>query len=211
VGGRGFTLVELIVVIVILAILAAIAIPALTGYIAKAQDREYEMKAHDAEVAVKSVLNTLYAEGKLGKGFGAEQGSKINDGTATNTPGRKYFDIGVFSFKDTGDAFAYNNMAADLIGWESRSAYTEPGSWYIAFHAPDSPSYTLLDAPAFQFIYYPEGYVSHTTTPVKPVVRVYHGVTGVTFGSNGEFDLSNLSFDDPNANTVFHYTTSTQW
>lgn len=34
---RGFTLVELIVVLVILAILAALLIPALTGYIDKAQ------------------------------------------------------------------------------------------------------------------------------------------------------------------------------
>ena len=34
---RGFTLVELIVVLVILAILAALLIPALTGYIDKAK------------------------------------------------------------------------------------------------------------------------------------------------------------------------------
>ena len=34
---RGFTLVELIVVLVILAILAALLIPALTGYIDKAR------------------------------------------------------------------------------------------------------------------------------------------------------------------------------
>jgi prepilin-type N-terminal cleavage/methylation domain-containing protein len=39
----GFTLVELIVVIVILGILLAIAIPALTGYIQKAQDEEWKM------------------------------------------------------------------------------------------------------------------------------------------------------------------------
>ena len=36
---RGFTLVELIVVLVILAILAALLIPALTGYIDKAKKR----------------------------------------------------------------------------------------------------------------------------------------------------------------------------
>lgn len=38
----GFTLVELIVVIAILAILAGIAIPAYSGYIAKAKDTEVE-------------------------------------------------------------------------------------------------------------------------------------------------------------------------
>ena len=36
---KGFTLVELIVVLVILAILAALLVPALTGYIDKAQGR----------------------------------------------------------------------------------------------------------------------------------------------------------------------------
>ena len=37
---RGFTLVELIVVLVILAVLAALLIPALTGYIDKARKRD---------------------------------------------------------------------------------------------------------------------------------------------------------------------------
>lgn len=37
---KGFTLVELIVVLVILAILAALLIPALTGYIDKAKERQ---------------------------------------------------------------------------------------------------------------------------------------------------------------------------
>lgn len=37
---RGFTLVELIVVLVILAILAALLIPALTGYIDKARKNQ---------------------------------------------------------------------------------------------------------------------------------------------------------------------------
>ena len=37
---KGFTLVELIVVLVILAILAALLIPALTGYIDKAKQKQ---------------------------------------------------------------------------------------------------------------------------------------------------------------------------
>lgn len=37
---KGFTLVELIVVLVILAILAALLIPALTGYIDKAKEKQ---------------------------------------------------------------------------------------------------------------------------------------------------------------------------
>jgi prepilin-type N-terminal cleavage/methylation domain-containing protein len=43
-GTKGFTLVELIVVIVILGILLAIAIPALTGYIQKAKWEGIELQ-----------------------------------------------------------------------------------------------------------------------------------------------------------------------
>ena len=62
----GFTLVELIVVIAILAILAGVAVPAYTGYIAKAQQ--------SADMQVLSVINTAVqglaiAEGEVVEGI----------------------------------------------------------------------------------------------------------------------------------------------
>jgi prepilin-type N-terminal cleavage/methylation domain-containing protein len=52
----GFTLVEVIVVLVILAILAAIAIPALTGYIDKAQWAEKEAELRTIRTAVQTMI-----------------------------------------------------------------------------------------------------------------------------------------------------------
>jgi prepilin-type N-terminal cleavage/methylation domain-containing protein len=60
----GFTLVEVIVVIVIIAILAAIGVPALTGYIDKAQNKEWEMRARNDMIAIRAAIDTAYADGK---------------------------------------------------------------------------------------------------------------------------------------------------
>jgi prepilin-type N-terminal cleavage/methylation domain-containing protein len=68
-GHAGFTLVEVIVVLVILAILAAIAIPALTGYIDKAEDKKYIADARNAVVAMRAVMAEAYADGIFGKGL----------------------------------------------------------------------------------------------------------------------------------------------
>lgn len=58
---RGFTLVELIVVLVILAILAALLIPALTGYIDKARKSQVVAETRMLTQAVQTEMSTLYA------------------------------------------------------------------------------------------------------------------------------------------------------
>ena len=60
---KGFTLVELIVVIVILAILAAILVPALLGYIDKAKQQQSVLNAKSALTAAQAEMSTLYAKG----------------------------------------------------------------------------------------------------------------------------------------------------
>ena len=61
-NNKGFTLVELIVVLVILAILAAILVPALLGYIDRAREKQYVLNAKSALTAAQAQLTSIYAK-----------------------------------------------------------------------------------------------------------------------------------------------------
>ncbi len=57
----GFTLVELIVVLVILAILAALLIPALTGYINRAKEKNVIAETRQCVMAAQTLYDEAYA------------------------------------------------------------------------------------------------------------------------------------------------------
>jgi prepilin-type N-terminal cleavage/methylation domain-containing protein len=82
-GKKGFTLVEVIVVLVILAILAAIAIPALTGYIDKANKRAVLTEARTIGVALQTIASEAYGDGAT---------VKTGPFTATSVLGTNVFD-----------------------------------------------------------------------------------------------------------------------
>lgn len=58
----GFTLVELIVVLVILAILAALLIPALTGYINRAKEKNVIAETRQCVMAAQTITDEVYGE-----------------------------------------------------------------------------------------------------------------------------------------------------
>lgn len=60
----GFTLVELIVVLVILAILAALLIPALTGYINRAKEKQIVAETRQCVMAAQTLYDEAYANVK---------------------------------------------------------------------------------------------------------------------------------------------------
>ena len=70
---KGFTLVELIVVLVILAILAALLVPALTGYIDKAKEKAIIAETRQVVVAAQTLGDEAYAKKAVGAAieFGA--------------------------------------------------------------------------------------------------------------------------------------------
>ncbi|MDD3797474.1 MAG: type II secretion system protein, partial [Lachnospiraceae bacterium] len=75
---KGFTLVELIVVLVILAVLAAILVPALLGYIDKSRQARYILEARECVNATTTVIVEQYASGSLSADTAA---SFLNDDT----------------------------------------------------------------------------------------------------------------------------------
>ncbi len=58
---KGFTLVELIVVLVILAILAALLIPALVGYIDRAKEKQVISDTRSCVMAAQTIADEQYA------------------------------------------------------------------------------------------------------------------------------------------------------
>ena len=62
---KGFTLVELIVVLAILAVLAAIMVPSLTGYIDKAKNTQLISIARSVYTAAQIEVSEAYARGPL--------------------------------------------------------------------------------------------------------------------------------------------------
>jgi prepilin-type N-terminal cleavage/methylation domain-containing protein len=185
----GFTLVEVIVVLVILAILAAIAIPALTGYIDKAEDKKYIADARNAEVALRAVLDEAYADGTLGA---IPDGALyIKEGVTSSGALIKRFAPFTISLHDTSDLYTYFQKANDMMGIGPFKRNGAAGEWSFYFVAPKDPAYTMINAPAFMYYFYPEGAHGSTTAP-KPQIVVTYGIDGApaSMKTNVEFNTA---------------------
>ena len=127
---RGFTLVELIVVLVILAILAALLIPALTGYIDKARKSQVVAETRMLTQAVQTEMSTLYASNEYANQVSVNKGTftvAAKDGAAVPLTinqtlkdlDKRYTAIVNLSevpslVKDTGSFFAVSDLSGKL-------------------------------------------------------------------------------------------------
>ncbi|BFL48036.1 type IV pilin protein [Lactonifactor longoviformis] len=123
---KGFTLVELIVVLVILAILMAILIPALTGYIRKAQDKQVLAEGRNVLMAAQTALSEQY-EAKTDTGTIADVAEKvkaeISDLTDSELTGNYEVIANPDTYKveslkyDNGKKVAVYSSTGDNKGW----------------------------------------------------------------------------------------------
>jgi type II secretory pathway pseudopilin PulG len=137
-------------VIVILGILLAIAIPALTGYITKAQDEQYKMDARDFSVAARTVLDEAYAKGDFSANTSAA--TYAQNGISGLTKG---WELQALKSLVGGDALGYIDSAAVLIGKRFLPSSFAPGFW--GYYLVGSSTATVASADGFLYYVWPEG------------------------------------------------------
>ena len=130
-NNKGFTLVELIVVLVILAILAAILVPALLGYIDKAREKQVTTNAEAAYVAAQALATECY--GKT-NGDTTKLGDYVTPAKiAELTDIQETFNISVDAYKgDTGkEAFIISEFTYDNTQYEAKWTLASKGNWTV--------------------------------------------------------------------------------
>ena len=147
---KGFTLVELIVVLAILAILAAMLVPALTGYIDKANEKKVIATARQYYVAAQTVVSEAYANGDEITGIIKNRGdlyitigevtyngttSEVESGIVYREPNKLVVDFKSLCEDDTANSYTIKakngKIEMAIISWDSIMASFSEGEWTV--------------------------------------------------------------------------------
>ena len=118
---KGFTLVELIVVLVILAILAALLIPALTGYIDKANKEKVVAECRMVVMAAQTEASEAY-----GKVTSTSAGAAT---TAANITAKMDKD----NIKSLAEVKGFFDVTVDATGKIPKVGYTNSGFTFVYY------------------------------------------------------------------------------
>ncbi len=152
---KGFTLVELIVVLVILAILAAILVPALLGYIDEAKQKQYVLNGKSAYTAAQAVMSELYAkddapsEIAVKTGNNAAQtianGKVLSIADVPNCTGLQIGFVATGNDGTTGKEYDRPDYTVVYVKYTENgtSVYLIDGAWETLTTDPDTSSYTV--------------------------------------------------------------------
>jgi prepilin-type N-terminal cleavage/methylation domain-containing protein len=163
-GQKGFTLVEVIVVLAIIAILMAFVVPSFTGYIDKAQHDALLADARQAKTAAQAIFTEAYARGSRPGSIYEEgypyiytyyglDGTPVefgldDDGVGTNL--EPYEDDGEHKLAHAVNELTgldFNTVDVDFANWQVFSGtfqwaeeekpgyvYLEEGEWSVWFY-----------------------------------------------------------------------------
>ncbi|MBQ7588882.1 MAG: type II secretion system protein [Lachnospiraceae bacterium] len=135
VDNKGFTLVELIVVLVILAILAAILVPALLGYIDRAKGSQLVLNGKSVLTAAQAEASNAYGTAKdaetIATKFTADICKRIGETADTPDDSGAWFSTGVTPAKaEATDAGHKAFTIKYCVYWEGdKGIYFNGSSW----------------------------------------------------------------------------------
>jgi type IV pilus assembly protein PilA len=109
---KGFTLVEIIVVLVILAILAAILIPSMVGYISKAQKKTAIVEARSVTLAAQTLASEDYSTAGAPAASAVKSLAEVSGTVTSMTVSGKKITGFKYTTSDSKYVVTYNSAAS---------------------------------------------------------------------------------------------------